>query len=303
MTVGRVITPTSREWPCSLDELDEDLRPKRLFIAGRELPPEDNAIAIVGTRRPTAAGIEAAQEMACGLVEAGFVIVSGLAIGIDSVAHRAALHAGGTTVAVLGCGLDVLYPRRNSRLREEIQCKGSLITEYEAGTEPFKSNFPLRNRIIAGLSVGVLIIEGGPASGALSTARLAMAANKHVWALPGSRRNAMAAGPNDLIRTQQATMVTAVRHILDEVAPRLVWSDPANPMNPQAPDLEDCEKEVLALMDDVPISTERVSSRLRLRHGRAALALSRLEVRGLIIRRGGSYEITSAGARTREKLF
>lgn len=303
MTIGRVITPASGEWPRALEELDEELRPKRLFIAGQELPPEDNAIAIVGTRRPTAAGIEAAQELASGLVEAGFVIVSGLAIGIDSVAHRAALQAGGTTVAVLGCGLDVPYPRRNQRLKDEIVSRGSLVTEYEVGTEPYKTNFPLRNRIIAGLSIGVLVVEGGPASGALSTARLALAANKHVWALPGSRRNAMAVGPNDLIRTQQAAMVIHVRHILDEVAPRLVWSDPADPVNPQPPVLDECERDVLALMDDVPISTERVCSRLRLRHGRAALALSRLEVRGLIIRRGGSYEITGSGARMREQLL
>ena len=153
------------------------------------------AIAIVGTRRPTAAGVHAAKTIATDLALAGYTIVSGLAVGIDAVAHRAALDAGGITIAVLGCGHDIDYPKRNGPLRRQIETEGTVLSEYTPEVQPQPFFFPQRNRIIAGLSIATVVIEGTIRSGALVTARLALDANREVFAVPGSVRNVMAEGP------------------------------------------------------------------------------------------------------------
>jgi DNA processing protein len=168
----RVVAPGDDEWPSQLSELETCKRLRRLYAVGKSLDCGPKTIAIVGTRRPTAAGIEAAEMLASGLAQAGFTVVSGLALGIDAAAHRAALAAEGSTVAVLGCGMDVDYPKRNVSLKRQIAARGTLLTEYPAGTNPTPFTFPERNRIIAGLSMGVVVVEGGVKSGALITARL-----------------------------------------------------------------------------------------------------------------------------------
>ncbi|HEY7875166.1 MAG TPA: DNA-processing protein DprA, partial [Actinomycetota bacterium] len=170
----RVITPADEEWPPQLDELGPARPPKQLFVRGRPLEAGRRTVAVVGARRPTAAGIEAAETLTRGLVEAGFAIVSGMAMGIDAAAHAAAIDAGGYTVAVLGCGLDVIYPARNRQLRARIESAGTLLTEYPEGTEPAAFHFPERNRIVAGLAAAVLFVEGGERSGGLITARAAL---------------------------------------------------------------------------------------------------------------------------------
>ena len=294
----RVVTPGDDEWPSQLSELETCTRLKRLFAVGMPLDCGQKTVAIVGTRRPTAAGIEAAEMLASGLAQAGFTVVSGLAIGIDAAAHRAALAAGGSTVAVLGCGVDVDYPKRNRSLKREIAAGGSLLSEYPAGTNPTPFTFPERNRIIAGLSMGVVVVEGGVKSGALITARLALDANRSVFAVPGSIRNPMAAGPNLLIRTSQAAVVTEVKHVCDELAPNLVWSE-ASSDDSGIIELGECERDVLALLDDAPVAPDRLCRRLDYPPGEVALALSRLEVRNLVLRRAVGYEISTAGARAR----
>jgi DNA processing protein len=292
----RVISPHDAEWPVRLSELGPHDPPTRLFAEGMPLERDKPHVAIVGTRRPTYAGIETARTMATGLAEAGFVIVSGLAIGIDSVAHAAALDAGGATVAVLGCGLDVAYPRRNRSLRERIAARGTILTEYENGTTPAKQNFPRRNRIIAGLGLGVVVIEGTIRSGALVTARLALDANRSVFALPGGVRNPMAEGPNELIRRGEAALATSVGHILEDLAPSLVWDEPDD--GPPAPvDLNDIERAVLACLDDAGVTAEAITGALGLKPGRVAVALARLEVRGLLTRTRLGYVPTQAAGR------
>ena len=292
----RRITSRSEEWVSELNEMPVET-PTTLYVMGRPLPRKEKAIGVVGTRYPTAAGVEAAKDISRGLAEADFAVVSGLALGVDNEAHRAALMAGGHTVAVLGAGLDFDYPRKNVRVRREIEEKGTVVTEYPLGTDPRPYHFPARNRIIAGLCAGVVVIEGNEKSGALITARFAFEANRSVWAIPGSRRNQKAVGPNALIRTNTAKLITEVRHIFEDVAPSLVWLD--KQVIKGGPPLEDSERTLLSVLIDEPTSIDEIVDRTSLSIGAAGLTLSRLEVRGLVDRTPLGYVITTAGARAR----
>jgi len=246
--------------------------------------------------------LEITTSLASAFAEAGFTVISGLAMGIDAVAHHATLRAGGVTVAVLGCGLDVDYPLRNRRLKAEIGLRGSLATEYELGTPPLAHHFPERNRIVAGLVSGVVVVEGGERSGALITARRALDANRAIWAVPGSVRNPMAAGPNSLIRSGEATLVTSPQDVFDELAPGLIWDQAMDRLAPARVSLGEDEATVIRLLDDAPLASERVCSALQWPAGRVAMALSRLEVRGLAARRRTGYELSQAGANLRSRL-
>ncbi|MDQ3985859.1 MAG: DNA-processing protein DprA [Actinomycetota bacterium] len=298
----RRICPRDEEWPPELDELGPHGSPDCLYGEGLPLQTGSKTIAIIGTRRPTVAGLETAEQFAKSLAEAGFGIVSGMALGIDTAAHRAALRVGGYTIAVLGSGLDVDYPSRNKNLKRQIANQGTLITEYPLGTQPHQWNFPARNRIIAGLAAGVLVIEGNERSGALITARIAIDANRSVWAVPGSVRNPVASGPNELIRTGQAALVTEVGHILDELAPSLIWNDQPDSRSKIAAPIEEDDRAILALLDDAPVNPDRLCALSGLDQGKVSLALSRLEVRGFARKRFGGYEISDAGSRVREAL-
>jgi DNA processing protein len=174
------------------------------------------SIAVVGTRRPTAYGGAVATRLARDLAERGLVIVSGLARGIDSAAHRGALEAHGKTVAVLGSGLDVIYPRENKRLAEEVQAAGAVTTEFPLGTSPAPENFPIRNRIISGLSLGTVIVEASEHSGSLITARLALEQNREIFAVPGNITSAQSFGPHHLIK-QGAKLVEQWTDVLEEL--------------------------------------------------------------------------------------
>lgn len=295
---ARTITPGQDEWPDLLDELGPLARPPRLHLRGRPLPDQP-LFAVVGARRPTIAGLDAARSLTQGLVEAGFGIVSGLAAGIDAAAHETALACGGYTAAVLGFGLDVDYPRRNARLKRAIAERGTLVTEYPAGTPPHAFHFPQRNRIIAGLAVATLVVEGGLRSGALITARHALDANRDVFAVPGSFRNAVAAGSNELIRRSEAALVTDVAHIFEELADEVHEGPAQLGLEPVRVDLPGDEARILLLLDDAPASPDRICRELDFTVGQVALGLARLEARGLANRRGSGYEITTAGARAR----
>lgn len=190
--------------------------PPVLLVAGDPALLWRAGVAIVGTRRPTPAGRDNADAFSRRLASRGFVITSGLAAGIDTIAHRAVLDAGGATVAVLGSGPDVAYPRGNSALHAEIVATGAVVSEHLPGTGPLKEHFPSRNRIIAGLSLGTLVIEAAHRSGALITARLATESGREVMALPGSIHNPLARGCHRLLR-DGAALVESV----DEIPPLL----------------------------------------------------------------------------------
>jgi DNA processing protein len=293
----RVITPGDAEWPDRLSELGGIWPPRKLYASGRPLNPQVPCLAIVGTRRPTAAGLDVARKFARGFAEAGIAVVSGMAVGIDSAAHSSTLDSGGTTVAVLGCGIDVDYPWRNRALKERIISGGTLLSEYPAGTAPNRYNFPARNRIIAGIVMGVVVVEGAVTSGALVTARLALEANRSVYAVPGSTRNPMASGPNELIRTSQALLVRSVEDVFEDLAPELVATVRDTTSGGAAPRIDSTEFDILRTLDDSPVGVDEIARATGRPPGRIAVVLAAVELRGLAARIRGGFCITEAGAR------
>lgn len=201
-------------YPALLADLPD--APIGLFVRGNPDVLSLPQLAIVGSRNPTAAGDENAREFASHLAHSGLAITSGLAIGIDAAAHRGALDAGGVTIAVCGTGLDIDYPRANARLATEIASSGALVSEFPLGTPATKSNFPRRNRIISGLSLGTLVVEAAVQSGSLITARLAAEQGREVFAIPGSIHNPLARGCHRLIR-QGAKLVETADDIFAEL--------------------------------------------------------------------------------------
>ena len=205
---------TDPRYPSALRALAHG--PIVLYIAGEPNVLNDPQLAIVGSRNPTPAGRDTAFDFAEELAARGLAITSGLAAGIDSAAHRGALAAQGITLAVLGNGVDSIYPRSNRRLGEEIRFRGALISEFPLGTPPRRENFPQRNRIIAALSLGTLVVEAARRSGSLITARLAGDQNRELFAVPGSIHNPLSRGCHELIR-QGAKLTETVADILSEL--------------------------------------------------------------------------------------
>ena len=199
-------------YPDRLREIDDS--PPLIYVRGEWLPDDEWSVAVVGTRRATAYGRHAADELARGLAANRVTVVSGLARGVDSIAHRAALDAGGRTIAVLASGLDTIYPAEHARLADEIAEHGALITDYPLGTKPRSEFFPRRNRIMSGVALGTLVVEGDYKSGAMITARLAIEQNREVFVVPGSIFSPQSRGPLALLR-DGATPVSRAEDILE----------------------------------------------------------------------------------------
>ena len=305
MTHSLRVCPGDPQWIPRLGQNVKGQPITELFVRGRPLDPSARYIAIVGTRKATLAGLEKTEEMATALSQAGFVIVSGMALGVDGAAHRAALAAGGHTVAVLGTGADLCYPPQHKKLRERIESVGTLVSQYPDGTESQRFHFPERNRVMAAMCEAVVVIEGGLKSGALITARFGLDFQRDVMALPGSTRNPVTAGPHELIRTSQAGLVTCAQDVMEVVAPGIVWAaadeDPSTDRALPS-GLEDVDGHILQLMDDVAASPEKLARAARRPPGEVSMALARLEVRGLVDRRFAGFLITGAGARLRASL-
>ena len=208
-----VLTWHDADYPALLREIDD--LPPILYMKGA-FPQDAPCVAMVGTRRPTAYGREVAAHLAGELAEAGVAVISGLARGIDGVAHRATLKAGGRTVAVLGCGVDVTYPPEHAVLMEEIADSGAVLSEYPLGTKPEARHFPRRNRLLSGLSVATLVIEAGQGSGALSTVKFALEQNREVLCIPGSIYSPASTLTNKLIQ-EGAKPILNVGDVLDEI--------------------------------------------------------------------------------------
>ena len=213
MKPPRRITSENGAWPRRLAHLEQP--PEALWLWGSHVP-RPGAVAIVGSRRATIGGLDVARSLARDLAEAGVQVVSGMARGIDGAAHRGALDGGGSTVAVLGCGIDICYPPQHAELRDAILASGCVITEEPEGTRPWKDNFPKRNRIIAALSMAIVVVEATPRSGALSTARWGADLGREVLAVPGSIRSAQSEGTNMLIR-DGARPLLATADVFDAV--------------------------------------------------------------------------------------
>lgn len=211
---ARLLTPEDEDYPALLKRSDDP--PITLYVRGRLTAADALALAIVGTRRATSYGRDSATFFARELAQQGVTIVSGLAHGIDAAAHRGALDAGGRTIAVMGCGVDRVYPADHSDLAQQIAQNGALISEFPMGSKPEARHFPRRNRVISGISLGVLVVEAPEKSGALITADFAAEQGRDVFAVPGHIFNHAAAGTNRLIQ-DGAKLVTTVDDILDEL--------------------------------------------------------------------------------------
>jgi len=210
----KVFTWHDPDYPSRLKEIYD--YPPILYVRGSLLPEDEWCLAVVGTRRATVYGRQVTEEIVADLARSKITIVSGLAKGIDSIAHHSALEAGGRSIAVFACGLDIVYPAENANLARSIIQQGALISEYPLGTRPKADNFPRRNRIMSGLSLGVLIVEAGETSGAMITAHLALEQNREVFAIPGSILSPASSGTNHLIQ-EGAKLVRDYTDILEEL--------------------------------------------------------------------------------------
>src|SRR5277367_2675283 len=211
----KLLTWDEPEYPVRLREIYDP--PPLLYVRGNIELLGKHLISVVGSRRPTPYGNQMAERLARDLAERGVVIVSGLARGIDACAHRGALSsATGSTIGVLGCGIDVIYPKENKKIFAEIQQRGAIVSEFPMGTFPAPQNFPIRNRIIAGMGLGVVVVEGAQYSGSLITARLAMEFGREVYGVPGNVTQPSSFGPNQLIK-QGAKLVTGWEDVVEEL--------------------------------------------------------------------------------------
>jgi len=256
--------------------------PPILYIKGEIQERDGLSLAIVGSRSASAYGKDTTQRLARSLTERGFTIVSGLARGIDTAAHKGALKAGGRTLAVLGSGVDVIYPWENNRLAEEISEHGAVISEFPLGTQPEAPHFPSRNRIISGLSLGTIIIEASFRSGSLITARLALEQGREVFAVPGNVDSPWSKGTNRLIK-EGAKLVTDTEDIIEEVLPQ--YEAPGKLKNESPPEPEDLTlegKTILALLEASPVPIDSLIQKTGFPSGQVSSLLLDLELKGLV---------------------
>jgi DNA processing protein len=269
--------------------------PARLFVCGRPLEPAPY-VAVVGTRRASRYGLEVATWIGRELAEAGVVVVSGMAAGVDAAAHRGALTTG-STVAVLGSGVDVCYPRSNAALYRAIAESGSLVSEYPSGTTPAPWRFPARNRIIAGMSLGVVIVEARHDGGAMITARLATEYGREVFAVAGPVHAPGSQGPHALVR-DGARLVTSARDVLEDLGlarpgSTASWTQDALPA--PTPALSPDERCVLGVLQAEPVLLDRIARLAGMPASAATAILSRLELAGLASRHPGARFARTVG--------
>lgn len=256
--------------------------PMVLYIKGDPRVLNQPGLAVVGSRAATSYGLKIARDLSSQLAAMGLVIVSGLALGIDTAAHAGALAVGGKTVAVLGSGLDVLYPPSNQRLAEQISCTGAMVSEYPLGTKPDSFRFPARNRIISGLTRGVLVVEAAQRSGSLITARLALEEGREVFAIPGRVDSVKSAGTHRLLQ-EGAKLVGSIDDIFDELGWQKERPKAApSPGKEEIAALDQEEKLVLSLLDVYPKQIDALITETRLGAATVNGVLMRLELCGLV---------------------
>lgn len=280
-----VRTLDDADYPTRLRQIDS--APTVLYCWAELRPEDEIAAAIVGTRRATAYGRAAAGELAGGLAVAGVTIVSGLARGIDAAAHKAALDAGGRTIAVLGSGLDHIYPPEHRKLAGAIAQSGAVVSDYPLGTRPEGGNFPPRNRIISGLSLAVIVVEAGDSSGALITANFAADQGRDVFAVPGRIHDRASRGTNRLIAAG-AFPALSVDEILEVLNLEAV-ADRA-PSQMALPE-DETERKVLTLLSAEPIHIDELSARSAIPIAELNACLSMLELRGQARQVGGMHYV------------
>src|SRR3989338_4704992 len=280
-----VLTFHDEEYPASLREIADS--PVVLYAKGRLPENLPLSIAVVGSRGASLYGMSIAGQWSARLAEVGFTIVSGMARGIDTAAHTGALKARGQTVAVLGCGLTHIYPPENKRLSDSIAVRGALVSEFAMETLPMPYNFPRRNRIISGLSMGVVVVEAAAKSGALITADFALEQGREVYAVPGKIDSPTSKGVHGLIK-QGAKLVSCVEDILEDIHPRLLQEVHASVVLPEIKEpvalgsLSESEHQVYGFISDRPVHIDQLIDRCGTDALRVTVVLSCLELKHLV---------------------
>lgn len=286
-----VVTLNDSSYPAILKNICDP--PVCLYVKGK-LYADETAISVVGSRRASGYGISLARKISGELAQLNICIVSGMARGIDTAAHQGALSVNGRTIAVLGCGPDLVYPPENRNLMEQIIENGAVISEYPPGVEPAPHHFPVRNRIVSGMSVGVLVVEAGEKSGSLITAKLALEQGRDVYALPGNVLSVNSRGTNKLIQ-DGAKLVTSARDILDEIQWYTnfhVKNTPGMEVQKISSQLEDEEKDVIELLSLESLQIDEIQRKLSIEMPLVHSILLSLEMKGLIKREpGGKYRL------------
>ena len=284
---ARLVTFTSTDYPKSLFEIPDP--PPFLYVRG-ELHCHETAVAIVGSRRATAYGLQATARLAEALAAHGVTVISGMARGVDTAAHKGALAANGRTIGVLGCGIDKVYPPENRKLFQEMAEKGGLISEFPLGTLPLAENFPRRNRIISGLSRGVLVVEAAEKSGSLITAQYALEQGRDVFAVPGNISFATSRGSNRLIK-QGAKLVDCVEDILEELPGFAEMPENAGqqPSAARSFSLTPKEAAIYEVLARSPLHIDDIIAQTELTAGEVSSMLLHLELKGAVIALPGTH--------------
>lgn len=279
---ARIVPFNAREYPSRLRSLPDP--PPFLYVRGELRAEDERAVAVVGSRSASPYGLRVARDLSQGLAALGFTVVSGLARGIDGEAHRSALAAEGRSVAVLGCGVDVIYPPEHEELYRNLCERGAILSELPIGTRPFAFNFPSRNRLISGVSLGVVVVEATEKSGSLITAGLAVEQGREVFAVPGQAGASRSRGAHRLIR-QGAKLVESVQDIVEEIAPQLLGrvEEVTGALERPTPiGLGGEARRVFELVAAHPLQIDELIERSGLTAAKVSELLLELELRGLL---------------------
>ncbi len=280
---ARIITYTDPFYPWILKEIHSP--PMLLYVNGKDIPINQIFIAVVGSRNPTHYGLKAAENIGAGLAMRGVGVVSGLAMGIDSAAHKGCLRGGGFTIGVMGTGVDVItYPAPNKKLIKQIMENGAVISEFPIGTPPEPKNFPIRNRIISGLSRGVVVVEATKKSGSLITASLALDQGREVFAVPGSVNSFKSIGTHFLIK-HGAKLIENADDILDEFslgdigvkAGNVLRNSPGEPL-----DMDESERKIYEVISDYPMHIDQIGRLGGMDPGGVLSTLMKMELKGIV---------------------
>ena len=276
-----ILTWDDELYPPRLKEIDQP--PPVLYVRGALTTEDSWAVAVVGTRRVSAYGRQVAEDIASFLAANGVTVVSGLARGVDAIAHQSALKAGGRTIAVLGCGVDRIYPPEHVQLAEKMMASGALISDYAPGTPPDASNFPPRNRIISGLSMATVVVEAGETSGALITAQFAIDQGREVFAVPGNILAPQSKGTNRLI-AQGARPMLSVRDMLDVLnLTRVTEQRLVRKVLPT----DETESKLMSVLTHEPLHMDEIRNQTGLPIERVSATLVMMELKGLVRQVGG----------------
>lgn len=288
-----IVTVFDEDYPIYLKHIYSP--PALLWVKGRKKTLNEQGVAVIGTRKPSYYGKKMAAEITQKLVEEGLCIFSGLAYGIDGIAHKTAIESEGITVAVLGSGIDNIYPKKHSKLAQKIiENNGAIITEFPPGTMPDAGNFPVRNRIVSGMSLGVLVVESGVQGGSMITAELGLDQNREIFAIPHNIDNKSGTGCNYLIKIGAAKLVQNIDDIMNELSfkRKNETTESAGMVNAKRwdeMDLDPLSTSICELLQEKPVQIDDIGEELETPTSKLLVSLLQLEMKGLVEQQAGKY--------------